>query len=192
MTRNFTQIIQASNKIDAAIYQKDTDTTQLQHLGSETQYNVFAAELTAMCLSARIAHNDTCKKWDFYTYSQAAIQAIIKPGRQSGRSIIKEFLDSVDAIMNEKPNFPIIITWMPGHSEIEGNDCADLEAKKAAHNSTVGQPFHHRSLKSACKRRIDADAKRQWAEHWKNTKTAHNLPRMLGRRDVSARQKFYI
>jgi hypothetical protein len=33
------------NKIGAAIYQMDTNTTRLQHLGSETQYNVFAAEL---------------------------------------------------------------------------------------------------------------------------------------------------
>jgi hypothetical protein len=39
-------------KIGAAVYQMDTNTTQLQHLRSEAQYNVFAAELTVMCLSA--------------------------------------------------------------------------------------------------------------------------------------------
>jgi hypothetical protein len=88
--------------------------------------------------------------------------------------------------MDEKPNFPITIIWILGHSEIAGNDRADLEAKKAAHNPTVGQFFHHRPLKSARARRIKADAKRQWTEHWKNTKTARNLRRMLGRRDVSA------
>jgi hypothetical protein len=90
----------------------DIDTTQLQHIGSETQYNIFAAELTAMCLSASIAQDDICKKWDIYTDSQAAIQAVIKPGRQSGQSIIKEFFDSIDAIMDEKPHFLITITWI--------------------------------------------------------------------------------
>jgi hypothetical protein len=88
----------------------DTDTTQLQHLGSETQYNISVAELTAMCLSARIVYNDICKNWDFYADSQAAIQAVTKPDRQCRQSIIKEFFDSVDAIMDEKSNFPITIT----------------------------------------------------------------------------------
>jgi hypothetical protein len=49
------------SKIGAAIYQMDIDITRLQHLGSETQYNVFAAELTAMCLFARIIQDDTHK-----------------------------------------------------------------------------------------------------------------------------------
>jgi ribonuclease HI len=151
----------------------NTATTQLQHLGSETQYNVFAAELTAMCLSARIAQDDTYK-WDFYTDSQAAIQAVIKPGRQSGQSIIKEFLDHIDTTMDEKPHLSITITWIPGHAEIEGNVRADLEAKKAARNPTSSQLFHHRPLKSARIRCIKANAKQQWAEHGKNAKRAHN------------------
>jgi hypothetical protein len=56
---------------------------------------------------------------------------------------------------------------------------ADLEAKKAARDPTTSQPFCHRPLKSARIRCIKEDAKRQWAEHWKNAKTAHNLRRML-------------
>ena len=101
------------------------------------------------------------------------------------------FLDHIDAIMDVKPHFLITITWIPGHSEIEGNERADLEAKKAARDPTTSQPFRHRPLKSARIRHIKAEAKRQWAEHWKNAKTAHNLRRMLKRRDVLAGQKLY-
>ena len=144
----------------------------------------------AMCLAAKMEPDDTYMKWDIYSDSQAAIQAVNKPGRQSGQSIIKEFLDDVDAIADEKPYLPIVITWIPGHSEIAGNERADLEAKKAAINQT-DQPFHHRPLKSARARRIKADANRQWAELWKNTKTARNFRRMLKRRDVKAGRKFY-
>jgi ribonuclease HI len=92
-----------------------------------------------MCLSTRIAQDDTYKKWDIYTDSQAVIQAVIKSNRQSGQSIIKEFLDYIDVIMDEKSYFLIIITWIPGHSEIEGNECADLEAKKTAYNLIMSQ-----------------------------------------------------
>jgi hypothetical protein len=49
-------------KIGAAIYKMDINTTQLQHLGSEIQYNVFAAELIMMYLSAKMAQNDAYKK----------------------------------------------------------------------------------------------------------------------------------
>lgn len=38
---------------------------------------------------------------------------------------------------------------IPGHSEIEGNERADLEVKKIAINPTISRPFHHRPLKSA-------------------------------------------
>jgi ribonuclease HI len=61
---------------------------------------------------------------------------------------MKEFLDQSDATINEKPHPPITVMWIPGHSEIEGNERADLEAKKAAINPTISRPFHHQSLKS--------------------------------------------
>ena len=96
-----------------------------------------------------MAQNDEYEKWDIYTDSQAAIQAVNKPGRQSGQSIIKEFLDHIDAITDENPHLPITIMWISGHSEIEGNERADLEVKKAAIKPTISRPFHHRPLKSA-------------------------------------------
>src|SRR5208282_6063327 len=47
-------------------------------------------------------------------------------------------------ITHEHPQLRIIITWIPEHSEIEGNEHADAEAKKAAMEPTSSQPFQHR------------------------------------------------
>jgi hypothetical protein len=47
------------------------------------------------------------------TDSQAAIQAVNKPDRQSGQLIIKEFLDHIDATIDGNPHLPITIMWIP-------------------------------------------------------------------------------
>jgi hypothetical protein len=59
-----------------------------------------------------MAQGDEYEKWDIYADSQAAIQAVNKPGRQSGQSIIKEFLDHIDATTDEIPHLPITIMWI--------------------------------------------------------------------------------
>lgn len=48
------------------------------------------------------------------------------------QTIIKDILESIDAIADEHPHLQIKIVWIPGHAEIEGNERADTEAKKAA------------------------------------------------------------
>ena len=53
---------------------------------------------------------------------------------------------------------------MLGHSEIEGNEIADTEAKRAATNPSAAMAFHHRPLKSA---------KAQWLEDWTSQTKLH-------------------
>ena len=83
-----------------------------------------------------ILENQEYHTWHIYTDSQAAIRAIDKPQRQSGQAIINEILDYADEIMRTHPQSRIIMTWIPGHAEIEGNERADEEAKKVALEST--------------------------------------------------------
>ena len=71
------------------------------------------------------------------------MKAIDKPRRQSGQAIIKDLLDSIHEITHEHPQPRIIITWIPGHSEIEWNESTDAEAKKAAIEPISSQPFKH-------------------------------------------------
>ena len=180
-------------KVGAAMYHAATGNARLQHLGTQAQYNVFAAELTAMCLSAaELQKNDQHHAWNLYTDSQAAIQAVDKPLRQSGQSIIKEFLDTIDMAEAENPELQVALTWVPGHCGIEGNEIADTEAKKAAMNSTVTRPFNHSPLKSARVQSIKAAAKVQWLKNWdNNTKTSHALRHIMRRPGAKAGPKLY-
>ena len=66
--------------------------------------------------------------------------------------------------------------WIPGHSDIQGNERADAEAKKAAMNSTLTQLRKHKPLKSGRTRHIKTEAKEQWKKIWnKETRTAKPL-----------------
>ena len=55
-------------KIGAAIYNSTTDGARHRHLGKDTQYNVFTAELTALQLAAETLQDDLEHK-EFYTYT---------------------------------------------------------------------------------------------------------------------------
>jgi len=181
-------------KIGASACDIDHDRTSVQHLGNDSQFNVFAAELTAMNLALTMAQetNEHIQLWNVYTDSQAAIQAVDKPRRQSGQSIIKQFLDIVDEATDNNPHLQIMITWIPGHSEIEGNEKADKEAKKAAKNSTAGRLFTHRPLRSARAMRIKTEAQKQWLNVWNsNTTTAHALRRITKTEGSKVGTKFY-
>ena len=82
-------------------------------------------------------------------------------------------LESIDDIAIKYPHLEIKIIWIPGHMEIEGNEHADAEAKKAATDITLRQRHNYKPLKSAHARSIKALAKKQWHTAWsKNTKTA--------------------
>ena len=117
----------------AAIYDATKNETRHQHLGKDTQYNVYTAELAALQLAIETLRDDHEQiEWRIYTDSQSAIKATNNPHRQSGQTIVKDFLDCVDDINDKYPHLHIKIIWIPGHAEIEGNERADAEAKKAA------------------------------------------------------------
>ena len=76
--------------------------TGIQHLGNDKQFNVYAAELAAMNLATESAEENTeHTTWHIFADSQAAIRGIQKPRKQSGQSIIKEFLDTTDRAMEK-------------------------------------------------------------------------------------------
>jgi ribonuclease HI len=71
------------------------------------------------------------------------------PRRQSGQSIIRDILDSIDEITNEHPHLRFEILWMPGHAEIEEDALVDAEAKKAALDPTLSQIYNYKPLREA-------------------------------------------
>ena len=180
-------------KVGAAAYNSTTDRVTQQHLGSEAQYNVFTAEVAALVSAAEILQeNKEHTNCHIYTDSQAAAKAIDNPRRQSGQSIIKEFLDRIDDTINNQPKLQITIIWIPGHEDIDGNERADAEAKMAAMKTTSNQPFKHKPLKSARARTIKEAAKNQWQKEWnEGTSTAMALRRITRQKGVKAGLKLY-
>ena len=109
-----------------------------------------------------------------------AIRATDRPRRQSGQSIIRDILDSIDEIISEHTQLQFEIVWIPGHAEIEGNKLVDIEAKKATIDPTLNQSYNYKPLKSARARHIKAEAKKQWQIIWnKNIKTTTALRRVM-------------
>ena len=104
-------------------------------------------------------NEDQYNRCAVYIDSQTAIKAIERPQRQSGQTIIKELLDCIDEIISKYTHPQIEIVWIPGHSEIQGNERADAEAKKVTADPTLTQLRRHRPLKSARIRYIKSSSK---------------------------------
>ena len=165
-----------NERIGAASYNKSFNQVLHQHLGHQTHYNVYGAELTAINLGISQLRNHRDKSYIF-TDSQTACASLQKPRRQSGQSIIAPILDQIDH--NPTLQRKLTIVWIPGHMDIDGNERADMEAKHAAMTSTAGDTFKYSPLKSCRVQQIKAMAKKQWSKEWlENTKTAHHLRRI--------------
>jgi ribonuclease HI len=169
------------NKIGAATYNPSTNEVSHQYLGSETQFNVYTAELKALHLAVtQLRNHGEYLTGRIYSDSQASVKAIDHPRRQSGQTIIKDILDSIDEAVNEHKHLQIEVVWIPGHADIEGNERADEEAKKAAKDPSLSQTHIYKPLKSARARHIKTAAKKQWSTIWNgNTKTANALRRIM-------------
>jgi hypothetical protein len=92
--------------------------------------------------------------------------------------------------MREHPKARIVITWIPGHSEIEGNEHADAEAKKAALNP-ANRLYKHKPLKSAKARYVNDAAKAQWRKEWNESSSASEFSRMTKRKGFKTGTKIY-
>lgn len=137
-------------------------------------------ELTALHLAIKqLWKHCECLTGRVYTDNQAAMRAIYHPRRQSEQTIIKD-IQSIDELVNEYTHLQIEIMWIPGHAEIEGNERADTEAKKAATDLSLSRSYNYKPLRSARARNIKAAAKEQWHKAWReNTKTAQALRRIM-------------
>ena len=101
-------------KIGAAAYTPISGEVSLHHLGGESQFNVYTAEITALQLALeRLWDHQTQPSCRIYTDSQTAIKAIERPQRQSGQTIIKDLLDCIDEITSNPTHLQIEIIWIP-------------------------------------------------------------------------------
>jgi hypothetical protein len=94
--------------------------------------------------------------------------------------------------MERHPQRKPKIIWIPGHMDIEGNEYADQEAKRAAADPTVHQLLRHPPLKSSRIQQIKTMAKIQWNRQWtENTKTSKHLRRISPKQGIQLGSKLY-
>jgi ribonuclease HI len=99
-------------------------------------------------------------------------------------------LDRFEQIMEHHPQRKLKIVWIPGHMDIEGNEHADQEAKRAATDPIIHQSFRHPPLKSSRIQQIKAMAKTQWNRQWtENTKTSKHLRRISSKQGIQLGSK---
>ena len=102
-------------KIGAGAYAATSREVSHHHLGGESQFNIYTAEITGMQLALEgLWEYQTHPSCCIYTDSQTTIKAIERPQRQSGQAIIKDLLDFIDKIMSAHEHLQIEILWIPG------------------------------------------------------------------------------
>ncbi|PBK62113.1 hypothetical protein ARMSODRAFT_861600, partial [Armillaria solidipes] len=102
---------------------------------------VFESELTGASLALDIiSATPRLTKAHILLDSLAAIGAIQTRETKSGRHLVEEFYRRLTQLKKKRRTLQITVMWIPGHREIEGNELADAEAKKAAEGSST--PLH--------------------------------------------------
>jgi ribonuclease HI len=183
-----------NGKIGAAACNATTNKTSHQHLGTEIQYNVYSAELSAIyiALSQWKATKNQFSTCRIYADAQNAAKSIINPQRQSGQSLIKPIVDLVDNLMAPGSYRKLEIVWIPGHYGIPGNERADENAKKAASDPSISIKIPYSPLKSCRIQQIKKLAQSLVKERWeKNMTSANHLRRILVNEKVKRGPKLY-
>lgn len=150
------------------------------HLGPLTQHTTAEAETVGILLAAELIRRES-----FVTTATIALdnQAVIRSTdlirRQPGQRIMDNFvrLTNIIAQQNRRPNYRLRVVWISGHDEVEGNELADSEAKKAAEGDSSPAsdlPWHLRANVlphnvSAVKQDLTKTLQRIWRKRWTNS-----------------------
>jgi ribonuclease HI len=164
----------------AAILTRVGEPTQTlhYHLGPSTHHTVHEAELIGILLGLHLIK--TSKKgrtsYSIGVDNQAALSTLdgVKPA--SGQYITDTILDTAVQIKKSRnsASYSLKFRWTAGHNRIEGNEQADIEAKKAAEGTTSDRknllPLLRKKIKSnkaALKQHKRERLKKCWAQEWK-------------------------
>ncbi len=99
-------------------------------LGARTRCTVYIRELQGIQNSLSYAPGQNQSLGiQIFTDNQAALQALENPNKFSAQQIMQIITQHIDDLRAR--GMPIYLQWIPAHKNINGNDEADIVAKKA-------------------------------------------------------------
>jgi ribonuclease HI len=145
------------------------------HLGSNAKHTVQEVELVGLLLGIHLIKTETAGKTSCAvgTDNQAAIKTLATDLIQPSQKVALKVLRTTATTQKQRNsnNNLLTIHWTAGHSGIEGNEKADIEAKAAASCTTSDKksllPFLCRTLTanpSALKRKHHKTLMETWAK----------------------------
>ncbi|KAH7887137.1 hypothetical protein F5I97DRAFT_1791015, partial [Phlebopus sp. FC_14] len=115
------------------------------HLGPKNDYSVYEGELAGVILALDIIASERfVTDATILTDSQQVVRSLARRGRGSssrpspspagllGRHSVERFYAMLGSLLSQRRTLKLHVAWVPGHMGIDGNECADREAKAAA------------------------------------------------------------
>ena len=175
--------------------------TLCYHLGPTDTHMVFEAEMVGLILAAHFlsTSHETSLPATILVDNQAAIQAGERPTAKSGHYLCLYFRNILRKVLstNNATRKDIMVQWIAGHRDVEGNKATDAEAKRAAldKNTTSLLPDLPKCLctklpigTSAVKQKHRAKLMALWKCQWSRSKRFTHLSCI----DLSAPSKNFM
>ena len=186
----------------AVLYTDDRQVSTLRyHLGSAEEHTVFKVEMVGLILAAHLlatSHKITLPT-TILADNQVAIQASEHPTAKSGHYLCLHFRNTMHSVLteNKATREDLMVQWIAGHRDMEGNEVADVEAKCTALDKDTTSPLIdlpkclHKKLPIgalAVKQKHKAELMAMWKRQWTKSKHFTHLARI----DSSAPSKNFM
>jgi ribonuclease HI len=108
------------------------------YLGTGSQHTVYESEIVGMILGMELVRTETLYvgRVILGVDNQAAIQATQLTKPVAGHYLVDIFHKRVSRALERHEDLRLVVQWVPGHEGIDGNEIADVEAKRAARGKT--------------------------------------------------------
>lgn len=158
------------------------------HLGPSTDHSVYEGELVGLALGMELLHRErTCHAASCAADNTASLRATQNRKPHPAHYLVDELIQQIGTLQKRHPGIALTLRWVPGHKGIEGNELADIEAKKAARgDSSPAEDLPGwlrkrgtlpRSVSKA-RQTINTEITRQAKEEWRRSPRATRMDRI--------------
>ena len=158
----------------AAVCPSGRTASKVRHifLGSSTDRSELETELAGILAATQfIKQNILQPEVTIFSDSQDALRAlnITRPG--PGQALLCRIQHEITTIHHRKHSLRLCLVWIPGHSDIPGNDDAHREAQRAASNRLTSSALRHFELATlppsimTLRHQLETKIKDKWREH---------------------------